>query len=241
MALRPLIVGISGASSSGKTTLARLLRDVWSNTIILHEDDFYWADDKIPIKDGVQDWDCMEALDVSRLERTLVYLKSHDSLPPGLESKEDRNSAEDPGVHQSIINQCKSRADALVASRPTRPIAIIDGFLLYSSKMESIWKLLDVKLFLRTKCVDNDPTAVHGCIGRPLSLRLICHSATRQQSPGERLEMAMSLSEVSGRILQAMLTESSGQTTSRSTLSSSRMVMLRPHRKETCVVRWVFI
>jgi len=36
-----LVVGISGASSSGKTTLSRLLRDIFPNTFILHEDDFY--------------------------------------------------------------------------------------------------------------------------------------------------------------------------------------------------------
>lgn len=35
------IVAISGCSSSGKTTLARLLRDIFPNTMILHEDDFY--------------------------------------------------------------------------------------------------------------------------------------------------------------------------------------------------------
>jgi len=162
MASRPLIVGISGPSSSGKTTLARLLRDVWTNTIILHEDDFYWAEDMIPVKNGVQDWDCMDALDVSRLESTLIYIKTHGSLPPGFESKEDRNSAGQAGVHQSAIDQWRSRAEALVASIPRRPIAIIDGFLLYSQKMEPIWKLLDVKLFLRTKCVTVGSMAVHG-------------------------------------------------------------------------------
>ena len=38
---KALVVGISGASSSGKTTLSRLLRDIFPNTSILHEDDFY--------------------------------------------------------------------------------------------------------------------------------------------------------------------------------------------------------
>lgn len=38
---KAVVVGISGASSSGKTTLARLLRDVFPNTFVLHEDDFY--------------------------------------------------------------------------------------------------------------------------------------------------------------------------------------------------------
>lgn len=38
---RAVIIGISGCSSSGKTTLARLLRDLFPETFILHEDDFY--------------------------------------------------------------------------------------------------------------------------------------------------------------------------------------------------------
>lgn len=38
---KAIIVGISGCSSSGKTTLARLLRDIFPDTFILHEDDFY--------------------------------------------------------------------------------------------------------------------------------------------------------------------------------------------------------
>ena len=38
---KAVIVGISGASSSGKTTLARLLRDIFPNSFILHQDDFY--------------------------------------------------------------------------------------------------------------------------------------------------------------------------------------------------------
>lgn len=37
-----LIIGISGCSSSGKTTLARLLHDIFpSGTFVLHQDDFY--------------------------------------------------------------------------------------------------------------------------------------------------------------------------------------------------------
>lgn len=43
---KAIIIGISGCSSSGKTTLARLLRDIFPNTFILHEDDFYKADDQ---------------------------------------------------------------------------------------------------------------------------------------------------------------------------------------------------
>lgn len=45
-----IIIGISGPSSSGKTTLARLLRTVFAvhgmKTFIIHEDDFYYPDDR---------------------------------------------------------------------------------------------------------------------------------------------------------------------------------------------------
>ena len=72
--MKTLIIGISGVSSSGKTTLSRLLRDIFPNTFVLHEDDFYWPDTQIPEKDGVQDWDCIEAIDVVGLQHALEYL-----------------------------------------------------------------------------------------------------------------------------------------------------------------------
>ncbi|KJK65377.1 NRK1 like protein [Aspergillus parasiticus SU-1] len=48
------VIGISGPSSSGKTTLARLLQRIFSKadeclfTFIVHEDDFYFPDDRPP-------------------------------------------------------------------------------------------------------------------------------------------------------------------------------------------------
>lgn len=43
---RAVVFSLSGCSSSGKTTLARILRDVFPNTFILHEDDFYKTDNE---------------------------------------------------------------------------------------------------------------------------------------------------------------------------------------------------
>lgn len=48
---KTIIIGLSGPSSSGKTTLARLLRSVFAlenkiRTFIIHEDDFYLPDDQ---------------------------------------------------------------------------------------------------------------------------------------------------------------------------------------------------
>lgn len=48
---KTIVIGLSGPSSSGKTTLARLLRTIFSvsgrvRTFIIHEDDFYLPDDR---------------------------------------------------------------------------------------------------------------------------------------------------------------------------------------------------
>ena len=56
---KAIIIGISGPSSSGKTTLARLLQSIFSDvaldepiprpdnpSFIIHEDDFYFPDDR---------------------------------------------------------------------------------------------------------------------------------------------------------------------------------------------------
>jgi uridine kinase len=73
-ATRTTIIGISGPSSSGKTTLARLLRVIFSpphddkgdivtlwpaqpvRSFIIHEDDFYKPDDKYGMFVFLKEW-----------------------------------------------------------------------------------------------------------------------------------------------------------------------------------------
>jgi nicotinamide/nicotinate riboside kinase len=154
-----VIIGLSGPSSSGKTTLARLLRSIFNippspetngrsiSLFILHEDDFYKTDEQIPLvtvsspehsSRQLQDWDCADSIDFPLLESTLCYVKEHGRFPPDFFSKEDQNSVGDSSVPESIVSKNHAAITNWLASLPPSPqppthlaLFLLDGFLLY--------------------------------------------------------------------------------------------------------------
>lgn len=147
---QPLLVGISGPSSSGKTTLSRLLRDIFppSKLSILHLDDFYLTDAEIPVRNGIQDWDCLDSINLPQLKKALEHIKEHGTSPDWLESQEDQNSVGEHGVPEELVQKLRERVRG--CDLEGRRICIVDGFLLFSEDMKDIRSLFDVKLFLRT-------------------------------------------------------------------------------------------
>ncbi|RCI12466.1 hypothetical protein L249_0371 [Ophiocordyceps polyrhachis-furcata BCC 54312] len=149
-----LIVAISGCSSSGKTTLARLIRDIFPNTFILHQDDFYRPETELPSKNGLLDWDCAQAIDVPAMAEALTYIRHHAAIPPTLDTKEDKNSIGPCPVPEAIVTELKARvASSIVPSHPLRRgslrLCLLDGFLLYAPSMAPLQPCLDLKLFVR--------------------------------------------------------------------------------------------
>ncbi|KAM0720070.1 hypothetical protein Q7P37_004206 [Cladosporium fusiforme] len=144
-----LLVGLSGPSSSGKTTIARLLRDILQNSFILHEDDFFKTDADIPFNNthNIADWDCLEAIDLPALESALIHIKANGSPPPDLVSKEDKNEVGEVDIDANLVERLKQQ----VATSDLRhvQVAMVDGFLLYSDEMRAIRDAFDVKLFLQ--------------------------------------------------------------------------------------------
>ncbi|KAI0137390.1 nicotinamide riboside kinase 1 [Xylariales sp. AK1849] len=154
---KAVTVGISGASSSGKTTLSRLLRDIFPNTFILHEDDFYKPESELPTKDGLLDWDCAEAISIPDMTRALAHIRTNGTFPPFVDSKEDQNSVGKCPVSDTKIAEMKSKVEAWM--QPGQPghevlgktglkVCLLDGFLLYSKQMDGVMDLLDIKMFL---------------------------------------------------------------------------------------------
>ncbi|TFB01802.1 Nicotinamide riboside kinase [Trichoderma ghanense] len=162
---KALVVALSGCSSSGKTTLARLLRDIFPSTFILHEDDFYRPEAELPIKHGLVDWDCPESIDIPAMADALSYIRENASFPPTLDSKEDQNSVGPSPIPPSLTSTLRQKVlSSLPPSHPlllststsdnkepatTLKICILDGFLLYTPAMSSIQPHLDLKIFLR--------------------------------------------------------------------------------------------
>ncbi|KGO78433.1 Phosphoribulokinase/uridine kinase [Penicillium italicum] len=175
---KAVIIGISGPSSSGKTTLARLLQRVFCgvnlkakdsrlNTFIIHEDDFYFPDDQIPYTttasgEKIQDWDTASAIDIPFLSQALHYVRENGTLPPRLRSKEDQNDQTDSGVCDEVVQELRdvvsSRLGGEAAGNgkdveyPT--IAFLEGFLLFAPPeqeqhvLRSVHDAIHLPLFL---------------------------------------------------------------------------------------------
>ncbi|KAI5299160.1 ribosylnicotinamide kinase [Ascosphaera atra] len=170
---RTLLIGIGGPSSSGKTTLARLLLTIFNDveagplkrklrSFIVHEDDFYKPDDQIPVAKlpsgkEVADWDTIEAIDVPKMKDALSHVCQHGRLPGSYHSKEDKNKQTDSGVTSEEIDSLRSN----VISRLQKAIGdknltmpIIEGFILYgpsddqSHPLHDIRRTIHVPLFL---------------------------------------------------------------------------------------------
>ena len=152
------ILGLSGCSSSGKTTLSRLLRAIFPYTVVLHQDDFYLSEDSLPTRAGFRDWDCAASLDVPSLVKCLQYIHTYGEIPPKFHSKEDKNDVGPNHVDSEIVEEAKLRIAEWVEKGegrgklgPEKRLVIMDGFLLFGESMQQARELLDMKILLRAK------------------------------------------------------------------------------------------
>ncbi|KAK9479791.1 P-loop containing nucleoside triphosphate hydrolase protein [Lipomyces japonicus] len=142
-----LLIGVTGPSSSGKSTLARLLRQLFPESFILHEDDFYKPEAEIPVVNGLADWDCPEAIDFESLGKAVSYIKYHESLPSDLNSKEEQNSLGSAPITLEEAKQIRQEILGVERAALNIRFCVVDGFLLFNDL--DVISNLDIKLLLR--------------------------------------------------------------------------------------------
>ncbi|KAJ1604005.1 hypothetical protein NDA14_004055 [Ustilago hordei] len=167
--LRPriVVVGVGGATCSGKTTLAKHLLQILNpsqkgtssgitEAFILHQDDFAPPEASLPVNEeyGVTDWDHPPtAIDYKRMHRTIEHIKSTGTLPPDFSSHDHLNSQPDCPIAEQVFSTWKDKFASLASSSRTPAseglrVMLADGFLLYYDP--EVRSTMDVKVFLRT-------------------------------------------------------------------------------------------
>ena len=155
-----LLIGISGNLSSGKTTLAHLLRHILSPTnpvFIIHQDDFFIPKHLlVPSGTGELDADCADAIDVAAFLRLLGYAKREGRLPSTLRTllaEEYERARALASVDEAVVEDLKTSVGNSGVLQEGRPVGMVEGFLLYQDP--AIRELLDIKVFLRTSKEDS--------------------------------------------------------------------------------------
>ncbi|KAL8788112.1 MAG: hypothetical protein Q9213_001870 [Squamulea squamosa] len=161
----PLVVALSGLSSTGKSTIASHLPSIFSppfyTLTILHVDDFYKAQADLPYRQGLLDWDCAQSLDWPRLENAVkrwrkgVEIKKGNINPqPQFQdaaiTRAHGKIQQDNGITQALVEQLRSEAPGLRPERGFQRILILDGFLLFTPSVPATFRsILDLKILLR--------------------------------------------------------------------------------------------
>ncbi|KAI0823324.1 P-loop containing nucleoside triphosphate hydrolase protein [Trametes gibbosa] len=154
MKARVIFVGIGGATCSGKTTLAKHLRRILPNSVIIHQDDFAPPQELIPLHPvyGVQDWDRAEgAIDWPRMVKALEEVKRTGKIPPEHISHDHLNEQKDVPIEETVYLKWKDYFERAQKEQRDRgeevKWVLVDGFLLYWSP--EVVEKLDVRVFLR--------------------------------------------------------------------------------------------
>ncbi|RPD63818.1 P-loop containing nucleoside triphosphate hydrolase protein [Lentinus tigrinus ALCF2SS1-6] len=154
MKTRVILVGIGGATCSGKTTLAKHLRRILPNSVIVHQDDFAPPQELVPVHPvyGVQDWDRAEgAIEWPRMVKALEEVKRTGVIPPEHVSHDHLNEQKDIPIDDTVFQKWKSQFERIEEEYRAKGEEIkwvlVDGFLLYW--YPEVVDKLDYRIFLR--------------------------------------------------------------------------------------------
>ncbi|CAA7259174.1 unnamed protein product [Cyclocybe aegerita] len=151
---RVILVGVGGATCSGKTTLAKHLKRILPDSVIIHQDDFAPPQELVPVHPihNVQDWDAPAgAISWDRLIQFLRHVKQTGEIPPDHRSHDHLNEQKEVRVDDEVRDRWVREFERLKKERGEKGEKIVwglvDGFLLYWHK--EVIDQLDVRIMLR--------------------------------------------------------------------------------------------
>ncbi|KAG0702970.1 hypothetical protein DFH29DRAFT_1044387 [Suillus ampliporus] len=149
-----ILVGLGGATCSGKTTLAKHLKNILPNSVIVHQDvAVAQPEEVLPINHGYQDWDAPDtAIDYPRLSKFLKHVKDTGSIPVDHRSHDHLNKQTDLPIEAECQDRLAERfrviQDQMKENDNINIVwGLVDGFLLYWN--QELIEQLDVRIFLR--------------------------------------------------------------------------------------------
>ncbi|KAF8578663.1 P-loop containing nucleoside triphosphate hydrolase protein [Ramaria rubella] len=149
--VKVITIAVGGATCSGKTTLAKHLRQCLHDSFIIHQD----PQELVPIHPeyNVQDWDdARGAIEWPRLVTFLQEIKRTGILPESHKSHDHLNENKEVPVDTAVITRLRQESDRIAKKHQEKHgerivWAIVDGFLMYWN--EQVINQLDVRVFLR--------------------------------------------------------------------------------------------
>jgi len=149
-----ILVGIGGASCSGKSTLVKHLSDILPHSVIVRQDDFYLPDEMLPTLQGVdtKNWDVPSAIDWSLMAEFLQDVKRTGSIPLDRISRDDWHEPGDIPIDDNRAVAWKARFEdikqhCLVVANIKVIWVLVEGFMLYWD--QNVACQLDICIFLR--------------------------------------------------------------------------------------------
>ncbi|BGP50396.1 ribosylnicotinamide kinase [Rhodotorula kratochvilovae] len=148
---RVVIAAISGATCSGKTTLAKHLGRIIPSSLLLFQDDFAPPAELVPVdpKHGWQDWDDVRgAILWDEQRETLRRIRATGTLPDEHASHDHLNEQVPVPISEEVQSSWRRRFEELLQRQGEKPtIVIAEGFLMLVDPEST--REFDVRLFMR--------------------------------------------------------------------------------------------
>ena len=130
---KPIVFGVAGGTSSGKTTVARAILDaVGASQIAYLPHDAYYADRS----------------DLTFAERTRLNYDHPNSLETRLLVKHIKRLLRGKGVHVPVYDFTEHRRTAETVLVEPAPIILVDGILIFTRR--KLRELMDIKVYIDT-------------------------------------------------------------------------------------------